>query len=180
MVRVSIGSVSRLETRFRAQPVGVKGAFSRRGTSIQSGAIARLRDFGLSRSVLWVTNHRIRRLPQARLVRGTIRAFVAADNFNVTPHPMTLRPIAHQEGGAIGDSACRRIRPAGIVAPIHGSQSGVSAWSAFRSGAFPVRRFVRERNALGLKGRFPAGDAHTPPEPLPPCVTAPLIGPFYV
>jgi hypothetical protein len=93
MVRVSIGSVSRLETRFRAQPVGVKGAFSRRGTSIQSGAIARLRDFGLSRSVLWVTNHRIRRLPQARLVRSTIRAFVAADNFNVR-HVHTMNFVA--------------------------------------------------------------------------------------
>jgi hypothetical protein len=29
------------------------------------------------------TNHRIRRLPQARLVRGTSRAIVNADHFNV-------------------------------------------------------------------------------------------------
>jgi hypothetical protein len=30
-----------------------------------------------------LTIHRIRRLPQARLVRSTSRAFVVADNFNV-------------------------------------------------------------------------------------------------
>jgi hypothetical protein len=105
---------------------------------------------------------------------------VGAGNFNVTPHPMTLRPIAHQEGGAIGDSACWRIHPSVSVAPIMVSQTGVSAWSAFRSGAFPVRRFVRERNALGSKGRSPAGDTRKPPEPSPACVTASLIGPFYV
>jgi ankyrin repeat protein len=33
-----------------------------------------------------LTNHRIRRLPQARLVRGTSRAIVNADHFNVM-HP---------------------------------------------------------------------------------------------
>jgi len=33
--------------------------------------------------VIRLTNHRIRRLPQARLVRGTSRAIVNADHFNV-------------------------------------------------------------------------------------------------
>jgi hypothetical protein len=105
---------------------------------------------------------------------------VVAGNFNVTPHPMTLRPIAHQEGGAIGGSAFRRIRPLGGVAPIMVSQTGVSAWSAFRSVAFPVMRFVRERCELGSTGRSPAGDLRTTPEPLPANATSVLIGPFYV
>ena len=104
---------------------------------------------------------------------------MGAGNFNVTPHPMTLRPIAHQEGGAIGDSACRRIRPSGIVAPIMVSQTGVSAWSAFRSGAFPAWKLVFGRSRLGLKERFPAGELRSNPGLSPAYETSVLVGPFY-
>ncbi len=120
MVRDSIGSVARSEARFRAQPVGIEGAVSRRGASSDSGTVAREPDFVLSRSVLCVTIYRIRRLPQARLVRGTIRAFVAADDFNVRPRDtrtgaqsLPQEGIVEPEGlgGMIAGAGGRGARP---------------------------------------------------------------------
>jgi hypothetical protein len=93
---------------------------------------------------------------------------------------MTLRPNAHHQGGAPGDSAFRRINPNQGAAPILGSQPGVSALSAFRSGAFPSKKLVFGRIGGGVKGRFPAGKLRSTSGALPAVVTSNLIDPFYV
>jgi hypothetical protein len=101
IVRESVGSIPLQEARFRTKRKGSEGAFSRWGASLDIGGIAGRRFFELNRPVLCVTILRIRRSPQARLVRGTSRAIVNADQFNVMRTPKRLRPDADHKGGVI-------------------------------------------------------------------------------